>query len=90
MPRVQSLGWAWSRRSDEANRLVYLVDDTYAIILQARYHYWPSHSGARFMAPRETSALCEPIRLVAHCPNSAGDRLVVLDRPRQTTARLAV
>lgn len=28
-----------SRRIDEANRLVYLVDDNYVIILQARYHY---------------------------------------------------
>jgi toxin YoeB len=30
---------AWSRRIDEANRLVYFVTDEYIVILQAREHY---------------------------------------------------
>ncbi|CAN5566545.1 Txe/YoeB family addiction module toxin [soil metagenome] len=34
-----ALSGVWSRRIDEANRLVYLVDDTYVVVLQARYHY---------------------------------------------------
>lgn len=34
-----ALSGAWSRRIDEAHRLVYLVDDEYVIVLQARYHY---------------------------------------------------
>jgi toxin YoeB len=34
-----ALAGAWSRRIDEANRLLCLVDDNYVIILQARYHY---------------------------------------------------
>ena len=34
-----ALAGAWSRRIDEVNRLVYLVDDRLVIILQARYHY---------------------------------------------------
>jgi toxin YoeB len=29
---------AWSRRIDEANRLVYFVTDEYIVILQARQH----------------------------------------------------
>ncbi|WP_310130727.1 type II toxin-antitoxin system YoeB family toxin [Leifsonia shinshuensis] len=33
------LAAAWSRRINEANRLVYLVDDACVIILLARYHY---------------------------------------------------
>ncbi|MGD8193665.1 Txe/YoeB family addiction module toxin [Herbiconiux sp. P18] len=33
------LAGAWSRRIDEANRLVYIADDRYVTILQARYHY---------------------------------------------------
>lgn len=33
------LAGAWSRRVDEANRLVYIADDHYVTILQARYHY---------------------------------------------------
>lgn len=33
------LAGAWSRRIDEANRLVYIADDHYVTILQARYHY---------------------------------------------------
>lgn len=34
-----ALAGTWSRRIDEAHRLVYLVDDTQVIVLQARYHY---------------------------------------------------
>ncbi len=30
---------AWSRRIDEADRLVYFVTDEYIVILQARKHY---------------------------------------------------
>ena len=30
---------AWSRRIDEANRLVYFVAEEYIVILQAREHY---------------------------------------------------
>jgi len=35
-------GWqdyAWSRRIDEVNRLVYYVTDDHIVILQAREHY---------------------------------------------------
>ena len=38
-PLRNQLGGAWSRRIDEANRLVYLVTDDEICILQARYHY---------------------------------------------------
>lgn len=38
-PLRNELGGAWSRRIDEANRLVYLVTDDEVRILQARYHY---------------------------------------------------
>ena len=34
-----ALAGAWSRRIDEANRLVYVASDTHITILQARYHY---------------------------------------------------
>jgi toxin YoeB len=34
-----ALAGAWSRRIDEANRLVYVANDTHITILQARYHY---------------------------------------------------
>jgi toxin YoeB len=34
-----ALAGAWSRRIDEANRLVYIANDTHVTILQARYHY---------------------------------------------------
>lgn len=33
------LAGAWSRRIDDANRLVYIADNRYVTILQARYHY---------------------------------------------------
>ena len=34
-----ALAGAWSRRIDEAHRLVYVASDTHITILQARYHY---------------------------------------------------
>jgi toxin YoeB len=34
-----SLSGCWSRRIDETNRLVYLVDDEVLVILSCRYHY---------------------------------------------------
>ena len=34
-----ALSGAWSRRIDEANRLVYIVDEMSVVIIQARYHY---------------------------------------------------
>ncbi len=38
-PLKHILSGAWSRRIDEANRLVYLVTDTYVVVLQARDHH---------------------------------------------------
>ena len=38
-PLKHILAGAWSRRIDEANRLVYLVSDTHIVVLQARDHY---------------------------------------------------
>jgi toxin YoeB len=38
-PLKHALAGAWSRRIDEAHRLVYLVDEKHVIVLQARYHY---------------------------------------------------
>lgn len=38
-PLKHALAGAWSRRIDEANRLVYVVDGNRVTILQARYHY---------------------------------------------------
>lgn len=38
-PLKHALAGAWSRRIDEANRLVYIADDHHVTILQARYHY---------------------------------------------------
>lgn len=38
-PLKHVLAGAWSRRIDEANRLVYIVDEKHVTILQARYHY---------------------------------------------------
>lgn len=38
-PLKHALAGAWSRRIDEANRLVYIADQQYVTILQARYHY---------------------------------------------------
>lgn len=34
-----ALAGAWSRRIDQEHRLVYMADDQYVTILQARYHY---------------------------------------------------
>jgi len=34
-----ALAGAWSRRIDEANRLVYVADVESVTIIQARYHY---------------------------------------------------
>ncbi len=34
-----ALDGAWSRRIDEADRLVYVADDSTVTIIQARYHY---------------------------------------------------
>ena len=38
-PLKHILSGSWSRRIDDANRLVYLVTDTYIVILQARDRY---------------------------------------------------
>ncbi|CAH0160947.1 Txe/YoeB family addiction module toxin [Microbacterium sp. Bi128] len=38
-PLKHALAGVWSRRIDEANRLVYIADDTHVTVLQARYHY---------------------------------------------------
>ena len=38
-PLKHILAGAWSRRIDDANRLVYLVTDTHIVILQARDRY---------------------------------------------------
>ena len=38
-PLKHALAGAWSRRIDEAHRLVYVADERYVTILQARYHY---------------------------------------------------
>lgn len=38
-PLKHALAGAWSRRIDEANRLVYIAGDRAVTILQARYHY---------------------------------------------------
>lgn len=38
-PLRHVLAGAWSRRIDEANRLVYYVTDDHLVVLQAREHY---------------------------------------------------
>ena len=38
-PLKHALAGAWSRRIDEANRLVYVADAATVTIIQARYHY---------------------------------------------------
>ena len=35
----ENLAGFWSRRIDEANRLVYSVDDIHVTIISCRYHY---------------------------------------------------
>lgn len=38
-PLRENLSGFWSRRIDEANRLIYTVDDDYLTIIACRYHY---------------------------------------------------
>ena len=38
-PLKENLSGFWSRRIDEANRLVYAVDDKYLTIISCRFHY---------------------------------------------------
>ncbi|MCL4266776.1 MAG: Txe/YoeB family addiction module toxin [Anaerolineae bacterium] len=38
-PLRENLSGFWSRRIDEANRLIYTVDDEYLTIIACRYHY---------------------------------------------------
>jgi toxin YoeB len=38
-PLKENLSGFWSRRIDDANRLVYAVNDTEIIIISCRYHY---------------------------------------------------
>jgi len=38
-PLKENLSGFWSRRIDDANRLVYVVDDNKLTIISCRYHY---------------------------------------------------
>ncbi len=38
-PLKENLSGFWSRRIDESNRLVYIVDDNQLTIISCRYHY---------------------------------------------------
>jgi toxin YoeB len=38
-PLKENLSGFWSRRIDESNRLVYVVDDNQLAIISCRYHY---------------------------------------------------
>ncbi|KRU22017.1 Txe/YoeB family addiction module toxin [Psychrobacter piscatorii] len=38
-PLKENLSGFWSRRIDDANRLVYAVDGNYLTIISCRYHY---------------------------------------------------
>ncbi len=38
-PLMEYLAGFWSRRIDESNRLVYVVDDNLLTIISCRYHY---------------------------------------------------
>ena len=38
-PLKENLSGFWSRRIDDANRLVYAIDDNYLTIISCRYHY---------------------------------------------------
>jgi toxin YoeB len=38
-PLKETLAGFWSRRIDETNRLVYIVDDKQLTIISCRYHY---------------------------------------------------
>ncbi|MBF0255384.1 MAG: Txe/YoeB family addiction module toxin [Gammaproteobacteria bacterium] len=43
-PLKENLSGFWSRRIDEANRLVYAVSDTHVTVIACRYHYGPGLS----------------------------------------------
>ncbi|PSU64638.1 Txe/YoeB family addiction module toxin [Photobacterium phosphoreum] len=38
-PLKENLAGFWSRRIDDTNRLVYVVNDAHLIIISCRYHY---------------------------------------------------
>lgn len=38
-PLKENLSGLWSRRIDEVNRLVYLIDDGDLVVIACRYHY---------------------------------------------------
>ena len=38
-PLKENLAGSWSRRIDETNRLVYVVDENQLTIISCRYHY---------------------------------------------------
>ena len=38
-PLKENLAGFWSRRIDESNRLVYVIDDNQLTIISCRYHY---------------------------------------------------
>ena len=38
-PLKENLSGFWSRRIDNTNRLVYIVEDEYLTIISCRYHY---------------------------------------------------
>ncbi len=38
-PLRENLSGFWSRRIDETNRLIYVVNDEYLMIIACRYHY---------------------------------------------------
>jgi toxin YoeB len=38
-PLKENLSGFWSRRIDESNRLVYVIDDSQLTIISCRYHY---------------------------------------------------
>ena len=38
-PLKENLSGFWSRRIDDANRLVYVVNDSYLTVISCRYHY---------------------------------------------------
>ena len=38
-PLKENLSGFWSRRIDESNRLIYIVDDNKLTIISCRYHY---------------------------------------------------
>lgn len=38
-PLKENLSGFWSRRIDDTNRLVYVVDDDFITIISCRYHY---------------------------------------------------